>query len=186
MSLCSLVNLLTICMAVKVCFGLDNDECQHKSTMGRDYTGAVNTTRTGIPCQRWSDTQPHNHQFTNVGEHNFCRNPENSGVNKLWCYTNDSSVQWQYCSVPFCLAPTDLKDKVLDFSLDGDWKPDAEGIYTHASLQKEDLPSSFTICGALKVEYWWYASNSPLFLLRDNEMNNWLYLDFFSGSNGGS
>ena len=187
-----MLNVLVICMAVKACYGEgnlqvgDNDVgCQHKSTIGRDYRGTANTTRTGIPCQNWSDTQPHNHQFTTVGEHNFCRNPENSGVNKLWCYTSNSSVQWQYCSVPFCPTDpraTDLTDKVVDFSLDGDWKPDSEGTYTHASLHKENFPSSFTICAAFMVEYWWYAANSPLFLLCDNEKNNWLYLDFFGGA----
>ena len=87
-----MLSILVICIAVKVCYREgnlqvgDNDVgCQHKSTIGRDYRGTANTTRTGIPCQNWSDTQPHNHQFTTVGEHNFCRNPENSGVNKLWC-----------------------------------------------------------------------------------------------------
>ena len=183
-----MLNLLTICMAAKICYGESDVGCQDKSTIGRDYNGTANTTRTGIPCQKWSDTQPHNHEFTMVGEHSFCRNPENSGVTKLWCYTSNSSVQWQYCSVPFCPTDpvaTDLKDKVLDFSLDGDWKTDTEGFYTHASLHlKENLPSSFTVCAAFMVDYWWYAANSPLFLLRDNDMKNWLYLDFFGGSDG--
>ena len=49
--------------------------CQQRSTSGRDYIGKANTTVDGIRCQRWSDTQPHNHSFTHVGDHNFCRNP---------------------------------------------------------------------------------------------------------------
>ena len=49
-------------------FGADQDGvgCQHKSTKGRDYRGGANTTVTGIPCQRWSDTQPHDHPLTHV------------------------------------------------------------------------------------------------------------------------
>ena len=49
--------------------------CQHRSTSGRDYVGEANTTVDGIPCQMWSDTNPHDHDFTHVGDHNFCRNP---------------------------------------------------------------------------------------------------------------
>ena len=48
------------------CKGVENFEqkvngagCQHRSTLGRDYRGRANTTETGIPCQMWSDTQPH-------------------------------------------------------------------------------------------------------------------------------
>ena len=42
--------------------------CQQKSTSGRSYAGEANTTVDGIPCQRWSDTEPHDHMFTHVGE----------------------------------------------------------------------------------------------------------------------
>ena len=81
--------------------GLQNSMyCQHKSTHGRDYRGTVNETVAGIPCQRWSDTQPHNHLFTNVGDHNFCRNPVDSQVDRLWCISTDPDIFGQVCSVP--------------------------------------------------------------------------------------
>ena len=51
------------------------NNCQQKSTSGRDYVGEANTTVDGIPCQRWSDTEPHDHKFTHVGDYNFCLNP---------------------------------------------------------------------------------------------------------------
>ena len=38
--------------------GIHGVGCQHKSTLARDYRGTANTTKSGIPCQRWSDTQP--------------------------------------------------------------------------------------------------------------------------------
>ena len=41
-------------------------DCQQKSSRGRDYAGEANITAGGIPCQRWSDTEPHNHSFTHV------------------------------------------------------------------------------------------------------------------------
>ena len=76
--------------------------CQHSATKGRDYKGSANTTETGIPCQRWSDTHPHDHQFTHVGDHNFCRNPAGTTFTQVWCFTTDPTVQVQYCQVPFC------------------------------------------------------------------------------------
>ena len=48
-------------------------------------------------------------------------------------------------------APT---TKVIDFSLDVDQAPDSNGSYTGATLEKEDLPPSFTICMAYMVEAW--------------------------------
>ena len=66
--------------------------------------------------------------------------------------------------------------KALDFSLDSDGKPDENNIYTHASLQIENLPSSFTICTAFMVEAWAEYTDAKLFvLLGDNgEVWNWV------------
>ena len=100
--------------------------CQQKSSSGLDYEGEANTTVNGIPCQRWSERQPHDHSFTRLGNHNFCRNPDN-GYSGVWCLTSDPDVEWEYCSVPFC--PT---LKAVDFSLNNDGKPDQDNIYTHA------------------------------------------------------
>ena len=62
--------------------------CQQRSTSGRFYVGKANTTIDGIPCQRWSDTKPHEHDFTYLGDHNFCRNPVGSSQIQVWCYTS--------------------------------------------------------------------------------------------------
>ena len=160
--------------------------CQHHSTSGRDYKGTANTTRYGIPCQRWSDTQPHDHQFTHVGDHNFCRNPVGS-YDEVWCYTTDPDMEKQYCSVPFCPSL-----QVLDFSLDSDMTPDEKGSYTFASLELHNFPASFSICTAFMVENWGIlgAPNPPLFVLRDNNITwlddkdqKWLYVGFAAAKN---
>ena len=155
----------------------NNNECQSKSMLGRDYRGTSNTTKDGIPCQRWNDTEPHEHPFTQVGEHNFCRNPVEAPVSQVFCYTTDPSQRYQFCSVPFC-PPL----KVLDFSLDNDMKPDEENEYTHASL-KIDLPSSFTICTSFMVASWSEYSVADLFLLRnDDDLTDrkvWLKLSLY-------
>ena len=72
--------------------------CQQRSTSGRSYAGEANATVDGIPCQRWSDTEPHNHNFTDVGDHNFCRNPEGVVAPQVWFHTTDHEVLLQYVS----------------------------------------------------------------------------------------
>ena len=92
------------------------------------------------------------------------------------------------CSVPFCPSL-----KVFDFSLDGDWKKDANSTFTHASLQKENFPPSFTICAAFMVEHWGKVGGpqSPLFLVLDNcphtttvgrcySDQQWLYVSLYA------
>ena len=105
------------------------------------------------------------HDFTYFGDHNYCRNPVGTNDHQVWCFTNDPLKKVQNCSVPFC-PPL----KVLDFSLDNDWYSDDNYSFTHASLQKENFPSSFTICSAFMVEQWRKAKNSPLFLLLDSRV----------------
>ena len=146
--------------------------CQERSTSGQDYVGEANTTEEGFPCQKWSDTEPNNHSFTHVGDHNFCRNPD--GDTRVWCYINDPLMVFGYCSVPFCTL------KALDFSLDNDWKPDAKNRFTHAFLKKENLPSSFTICTAFMVEAWPDYLNAILFVLHDAEGGVWLWSQIYA------
>ena len=147
--------------------------CQQKSTSGRSYAGEANTTVKGVPCQRWSDTEPHDHSFTHVGDHNFCRNPD--GDSQVWCYTTDPEVQYQYCGVPFCPSL-----KAIDLSLDNDEELDENNSYTHATLQKDTFPSSFTICTAFMVERWPEYTNSFLFVLTDDEEETWHWIQIYA------
>ena len=180
MSLYLFAQIWIICLVNPSCKGFKSSElkanavgCQHKSTSGRDYRGAANTTSSGVSCQKWSNTQALDHPFTSVGDHNYCRNPFGTALkSNVWCLT---SVGFQPCSVPYC-PPL----KVLDFSLDNDMLPDPNNTYTHASLQKMNLPSSFTICAAFMVERWELSMNSPLFLLLDSKNKTWLDVEIFS------
>ncbi|XP_070570506.1 low-density lipoprotein receptor-related protein 2-like isoform X2 [Ptychodera flava] len=75
---------------------------------GMDYRGTVNHTSRGIPCQRWSEQTPHQHNYSpelvqdqGLGDHNYCRNPGQAhGQLRPWCYTTDPDVVWQHCDVP--------------------------------------------------------------------------------------
>ena len=70
--------------------------------------------------------------------------------------------------------------KALDFSLDNDWKADENNSYTHASLQKENLPSSFTICTTFMVEAWTKYQNTWLFVLNDDKGEIWHWVKIYA------
>ncbi|XP_039635762.1 muscle, skeletal receptor tyrosine-protein kinase isoform X2 [Perca fluviatilis] len=74
---------------------------------GRFYQGSVNVTRSGIPCQSWSQQVPHQHRLSVdvipelKNSDNHCRNP--GGISdKPWCYTSNPNIRWEYCAVPQC------------------------------------------------------------------------------------
>ena len=75
-----------------------SEGCQNEG--GKDYEGNAAKTESGLECQKWSEQKPHIHYNYNVGEHNFCRNPDDhKGV---WCYTTDKKKRWEACDVPKC------------------------------------------------------------------------------------
>ena len=119
-----------------------DNECQEGNPLGANYSGKMNVTASGRTCQVWAASQPHEHDHTEVGEHNHCRNPDgdSSGV---WCYTTDPDKDWEYCSVPRCVSKL-KKMKVFDFSADNDHELDINGEFTSATLKAGFLPESFT------------------------------------------
>ena len=127
-----------------------NLECQEGNPPGVTYSGRTSVTASGTSCQVWAESKPHEHDYTDVGESNHCRNP-NGDSEGVWCYTTDPDKEWEHCSVPICAPML----KVLDFSADNDQKPDSNGEYTGATLDTSlSLPESFTICSAFMVEVW--------------------------------
>ncbi|XP_062291107.1 muscle, skeletal receptor tyrosine-protein kinase [Scomber scombrus] len=74
---------------------------------GRFYQGSTNVTRSGKPCQPWSQQVPHQHRLSVdvipelKNSDNHCRNP--GGISdKPWCYTSNPNILWEYCAVPQC------------------------------------------------------------------------------------
>eukprot|EP00942_MAST-04A_sp_MAST-4A-sp1_P012336 g12336.t1 len=53
-------------------------------------------TRSGYTCQNWNSQRPHRHGYTNVGNHNYCRNPDGDSFD--WCITTNPNKFWEYCS----------------------------------------------------------------------------------------
>ena len=79
--------------------------------IGANYRGEQDTTHHTKTCQNWESDWPHPHSFhadkyswAGIGNHNFCRNPEEEGSGKPWCYTTSLNpwYWWDYCTVARC------------------------------------------------------------------------------------
>ncbi|XP_073334480.1 muscle, skeletal receptor tyrosine-protein kinase [Pagrus major] len=114
-------SLLPNCQALPS-LGADPDACTHVpfvdikrdqitttcyNERGRFYQGSMNVTRSGIPCQSWSQQVPHQHRLSVdvipelKNSNNHCRNP--GGISdRPWCYTSNPNIRWEYCAVPMC------------------------------------------------------------------------------------
>jgi len=72
-----------------------------------DYRGTMSLTNSGFKCQNWLLTEPHDHDYiedstVGIGDHNYCRNPEEEDTG-AWCFTvDDPDEDWDYCAVPRC------------------------------------------------------------------------------------
>jgi hypothetical protein len=80
---------------------------------GESYPGLADTTETGRKCQNWLSQEPHTHSYgpadTGLGNHQYCRNP-GASKDKPWCYTLDSSKEWEYCKIPQCPEKTETPE----------------------------------------------------------------------------
>ena len=81
-----------------------NGEC-FTNPLATDYRGTISVTKNGRTCQKWTDQSPHSHSktpdnypYSGLGDHNFCRNPDNDNEG-AWCYTIDPVTRYEYCDV---------------------------------------------------------------------------------------
>merc|ERR1712061_304334 len=81
-----------------------NDTCQSKASLGKDYTGPVSKSKSGLECKIWKNAR----MYKATGDHNMCRNPDNDSGG-VWCFTKGQK-DWEYCDVPKC-----------DVAVDGGW-----------------------------------------------------------------
>merc|ERR1719318_2316601 len=85
---------------------ITNKFCYAPRDLGKSYTGYRSKTLSGKTCQNWSLQHPHKHTLGSVGNHNYCRNPDNMPEGP-WCYTTDPATRWEYCDIPKCSQDVD-------------------------------------------------------------------------------
>ncbi|XP_056889943.1 tissue-type plasminogen activator isoform X2 [Takifugu flavidus] len=77
---------------------------------GEGYRGTWSISHSGAECINWNSTTLRGRRFTarktdasslGLGNHNFCRNPDNDST--PWCFVyKGTQVIWEFCSVPKC------------------------------------------------------------------------------------
>ncbi|KAI4539100.1 hypothetical protein MG293_010492 [Ovis ammon polii] len=122
---------------------------------GENYGGTVAVTVSGHTCQRWSEQTPHRHNRTPENfpcrnlEENYCRNPD--GETGPWCYTTNSEVRWEHCTIPSCES-SPLSTERMDASVPPEQTPVAQDCY-HGNGQGYRGTSSTTVTGR-KCQSW--------------------------------
>ncbi|XP_035641829.1 tissue-type plasminogen activator-like isoform X1 [Oncorhynchus keta] len=79
---------------------------------GKGYRGTWSISRIGSECINWNSTTLRGKKFTakkpeanslGLGNHNFCRNPDND--TKPWCYVyKGNQIVWEFCTLSSCPA----------------------------------------------------------------------------------
>ncbi|XP_066104612.1 plasminogen [Saccopteryx bilineata] len=127
---------------------------------GENYRGNVAVTVSGHTCQSWSEQTPHRHSRTPENfpckdlKENYCRNPD--GETKPWCYTTNSEVRWEYCTIPSCES-SPSSPELLDAPVPPEQTPVVQECY-QGNGQSYRGTSSTTITGK-KCQSW--SSMSP-------------------------
>lgn len=85
---------------------------------GMTYKGHFNFTKSKYPCQNWNSQTPHQHQFnvanyTQLGDHNFCRNPDNE-EDRPWCFTTNPDVRKEICDIRNCDGFVEVNEVMED------------------------------------------------------------------------
>ncbi|XP_060634280.2 hepatocyte growth factor isoform X2 [Anolis sagrei] len=74
---------------------------------GANYKGTLSVTKSGIRCQAWNSTIPHEHNFLPSSYRgkdlrgNFCRNPKGE-EDGPWCFTSNPEKRYEVCDIPLC------------------------------------------------------------------------------------
>ncbi len=75
-----------------------NNELEHYcNANATDYRGTINWTHDNIQCEKWPTSYHTIYKDKGVGDHNYCRNPDDSST--AWCFVNDKDNPVKRCSL---------------------------------------------------------------------------------------
>ncbi|KAL3062665.1 hypothetical protein OYC64_002463 [Pagothenia borchgrevinki] len=96
--------------------GFSGTQCEINSNekcvlgQGEGYRGTWSISHSATECINWNSTSLRGKKFTarkpdasllGLGNHNFCRNPDNDST--PWCYVyKGTQIVWEFCSMPRC------------------------------------------------------------------------------------
>ncbi|KAK1893107.1 Tissue-type plasminogen activator [Dissostichus eleginoides] len=96
--------------------GFSGTQCEINSNekcvlgQGEGYRGIWSISHSATECINWNSTSLRGKKFTarkpdasllGLGNHNFCRNPDNDST--PWCYVyKGTQIVWEFCSMPKC------------------------------------------------------------------------------------
>merc|ERR1712150_126591 len=123
----------------------------------------MGVTQSGKSCQKWTAQSPHKHDYTpdahpgtGLGDHNFCRNPDEDTT--IWCYTTEENTRWEFCAPLQSTAYEQIGGKkwkpatgcVTDWTYDGEtisgYCTDKHHTKAWCSLSKEYHPLLWKDC----------------------------------------
>ncbi|XP_058502441.1 hepatocyte growth factor isoform X1 [Solea solea] len=94
---------IMFCTSIPQCGAQTKTVSECYQGFGENYQGEQSRTRSKLPCSPWTD-------HSNSGERgmlmpglegSYCRNPDKD-KHGPWCYTNNSAIPWDYCTVKPC------------------------------------------------------------------------------------
>uniref|UniRef100_A0A665V264 Hepatocyte growth factor n=1 Tax=Echeneis naucrates TaxID=173247 RepID=A0A665V264_ECHNA len=88
---------------VRTMFCTNIPQCDCYQGFGERYQGEQSRTRSNLPCAPWRDHSNSGERGMLMAglERNYCRNPDKD-KHGPWCYTNNSAIPWDYCTVKPC------------------------------------------------------------------------------------
>ncbi|XP_074065123.1 tissue-type plasminogen activator isoform X2 [Macrotis lagotis] len=145
------------------------------SGKGFYYRGTWSKTELGTSCLRWSSLHVKDKRiFTawrknahnlGLGNHNFCRNPDNDA--KPWCHVLEGGqLTWKYCDVPKCSNCGKRQYKESQFRIKGGLFTDITSHPWQAAILAMNRRTPGTtrfLCGGILIDSCWVLSAAHCF-----------------------